>query len=252
MTPPAKIDANRRNSDLSTGPRTVHGKAIVASNATKHGIFSSVPVIPGECPERREIHRSGVVDSLAPEGLLEVNLAERAALLLWRLQRLARYEVETMAAVLEDVYVPPLPTPDEEINDDPQQTRDEQLREIRSDLRRARQELAEVLSARDFYRSWQESGGMRDDLLRLLDQFTNDLTGRSQRQAAASARASTRPPPVTSAAVPASSPSGLGAVAVSTVTGPSGRCRLGLVWHNPPRRAACATPSPTARSGSFR
>ena len=51
-------------------------------NATTHGIFAAVPVLPGECPETWEAHRAGVVASLAPAGLLEVNLAERAALLL--------------------------------------------------------------------------------------------------------------------------------------------------------------------------
>jgi len=61
-----------------------------------------VPVIPGEDPNVWEAHRAGVVDSLAPVGLLEVNLAERAALLLWRLRRLARYEAENWTAELID------------------------------------------------------------------------------------------------------------------------------------------------------
>jgi len=77
VTTLAKIEANQRNAELSTGPRTV-----------EHGIFVAVPVVPGECPRQWEVHRAGVVESLAPVGLLEVNLAERAALVLWRLQRL--------------------------------------------------------------------------------------------------------------------------------------------------------------------
>src|SRR5205814_5407618 len=100
------------------------------SNATKHGIFAAVPVIPGECPEAWEAHRAGVVDSLAPVGLMEVNLAERAALLLWRLQRLARFEAKTVAAEVVAVDVPALPQPESEfsrLNPPPrQQTRDEQ------------------------------------------------------------------------------------------------------------------------------
>ena len=111
MTALAKIEANRRNGQLSTGPRTPEGKAVVARNATKHGIFAAAPVVPGECPDVWESHRSGVVESLAPVGLLEVNLAERAALLLWRLQRLARYESGIIGAGMEDVEVPPLPPP---------------------------------------------------------------------------------------------------------------------------------------------
>jgi hypothetical protein len=162
MTSLAKIEANQRNAALSTGPRTAEGKAAVARNATRHGIFAAVPVLPGESHEEWDAHRTGVVESLAPAGLLEVNLAERAALLLWRLQRLARYEAETVAAAMESVDVPPVPAPKDE--DDfldpptPPMTRDEQLRAIRRELRTAREELAEVAPARDYLRSPQEPG----------------------------------------------------------------------------------------------
>jgi len=115
MTTLAKIEANQRNAELSTGPRTAEGKVIVSRNATRHGIYSNVPVVPGEYPEAWEAHRAGVVDSLAPVGLLEVNLAERAALLLWRLQRLARYEAETVATAMEEVEVPALPAPEDPV-----------------------------------------------------------------------------------------------------------------------------------------
>jgi hypothetical protein len=162
VTTLARIEANRRNAALSTGPRTAEGKAIVARNATRHGIFASVPVIPGESPDQWEAHRAGVVESLAPVGLLEVNLAERAALLLWRLQRLARYEAGTVAAGMEDAEVPPLPPPEGEFSSlsspPKQQTRDEQLRDIRRELRTASQELTEVVQARDYFRSPQEPG----------------------------------------------------------------------------------------------
>ena len=36
-----KIEANRRNARLSTGPRTEAGKDRSRNNAIKHGIFSS-------------------------------------------------------------------------------------------------------------------------------------------------------------------------------------------------------------------
>ncbi|HJZ56063.1 MAG TPA: hypothetical protein VKE74_13935 [Gemmataceae bacterium] len=161
MTTLAKIEANQHNAVLSTGPRTAEGKATVARNATRHGIFSAVPVIPGESPEQWEAHRAGVVASLTPVGLLEVNLAERAALLLWRLQRLARYEAETVAAGMEEVDVPPLPPPVDAFDLDPppkQKTRDEQLRDIRRELRTAREELAQVVPGRDYLRSPPDAG----------------------------------------------------------------------------------------------
>jgi hypothetical protein len=157
MTTLAKIDANRRNAELSTGPRTAAGKAVAGRNATTHGIFSSVPVLPGECPEAWYEHRTGVVASLSPVGLLEVNLAERAALLLWRLQRLARHEAEIVAAALEEAELPPRPKAEDEDSElfpkpDPP-TREDQLRTLRDELRSARRELTEVAPAREFLTS---------------------------------------------------------------------------------------------------
>src|SRR5437588_12930369 len=43
-----QIEANRLNSRKSTGPRTSAGKAVVAANALKHGIFAQSPAIVGE------------------------------------------------------------------------------------------------------------------------------------------------------------------------------------------------------------
>jgi hypothetical protein len=114
-------------------------------------------VIPGECPEQWESHRAGVVESLAPVGLLEVNLAERAALLLWRLQRLARYEAEGVAAAMEEVEVPALPEPPDQFPPlfpkPAQKTREDQLRDLRAELRAARRELAGAAAAREFFAS---------------------------------------------------------------------------------------------------
>jgi hypothetical protein len=84
------------------GPRTQEGKEIVRWNATRHGIRSPAPVIPGvEKEEDWEEYRDGVLDSLSPEGHLELNLAERVALLSWRLHRVTRYETESIALFRE-------------------------------------------------------------------------------------------------------------------------------------------------------
>ena len=86
------------------GPATESGKEIVRWNATRHGIRSPAPVIPGlEKVEDWEEHRSGVLESLSPEGHLENVLAERVALLSWRLHRVTRYERETIALSQERV-----------------------------------------------------------------------------------------------------------------------------------------------------
>jgi len=80
------------------GPATQEGKEVVKWNATRHGIRSPAPVVPGvEKKEAWEEHRDGVLESLHPEGHLEEVLAERVALLTWRLHRVTRYETETIA-----------------------------------------------------------------------------------------------------------------------------------------------------------
>ncbi len=84
------------------GPRSEQGKEVVRWNATRHGIRSPAPVVPGvEKAEDWEEHRDGVLESLSPEGHLELVLAERAALLLWRLHRVTRYETESIALLQE-------------------------------------------------------------------------------------------------------------------------------------------------------
>jgi hypothetical protein len=93
-----KVEANRRNAALSTGPRTEEAKAVVARNALRHGLFSTKPVLAGiEREEDWRDHLAGTVASLAPVGHLEQVLAERVALCLWRLGRVARYEHEVTA-----------------------------------------------------------------------------------------------------------------------------------------------------------
>ncbi len=86
------------------GPKTEQGKAVVRWNATRHGISSPKPVVPGlEKQEDWESHRDGIMENLSPVGYLEVTLAERVALLSWRLHRVTRYETETVALSQEQV-----------------------------------------------------------------------------------------------------------------------------------------------------
>jgi hypothetical protein len=86
------------------GPVTQEGKEVVKWNAVQHGIRSPAPVVPGvEKKEDWEEHRDGILESLQPEGHLEVVLAERAALLSWRLNRVIRYETESIALYQERV-----------------------------------------------------------------------------------------------------------------------------------------------------
>jgi hypothetical protein len=93
------LDANRENASKSTGPTTPEGKAVSSRNAVKHGVLGATPVLPGiESSEEWEYHRAGVIESLDPVGYFQNVLAERVALISWRLGRVVRYEVEVTTA----------------------------------------------------------------------------------------------------------------------------------------------------------
>src|SRR4051812_37201545 len=92
-----------------TGPRTAAGKAIASRNAVKHGLLSGSPLAtPLESAEEWQSHREGILEDLPPRGQAETCLAERAALLMWRLRRVALAEVaavELSLSRVEDDYL---------------------------------------------------------------------------------------------------------------------------------------------------
>ena len=93
-----QIRANRRNARKSTGPRSDAGKAASSANALSHGLTAArTVVLPEEEPEDFEQLRQGVIADLAPAGALQEALAQRIAVLLWRLDRVARLEAELFA-----------------------------------------------------------------------------------------------------------------------------------------------------------
>ena len=86
------------------GPQSEEGKSVSRWNAAKHGLRSPAPVVPGvENEEDWEAHRSGMLESLSPQGHLEQVLAERVALQSWRLNRIVRYEQENIALSQEKI-----------------------------------------------------------------------------------------------------------------------------------------------------
>ena len=86
------------------GPKTEEGKEVARWNATRHGIRSPSPVVPGvERAKDWEDHRDGVLENVSPLGHLELTLAERVALLSWRLHRVTRYETQTISLSQEKI-----------------------------------------------------------------------------------------------------------------------------------------------------
>ena len=101
MATEAQTHANRRNSQKSTGPKTAEGKAIVAKNAVKHGLFAHEAVITGENQEDYELLREEILAELAPAGVMESILAERIVSLSWRLQRAERMQNLVIDSMIE-------------------------------------------------------------------------------------------------------------------------------------------------------
>ena len=95
MATQRQIDANRENALRSTGPRTEAGKAASSANALSHGLTAAdTVVLPEEDTDAFERLREGVIADLDPAGALQAALAQRIAVLLWRLDRATRLEAE--------------------------------------------------------------------------------------------------------------------------------------------------------------
>lgn len=87
---------------MGSGPKTSEGKAVAKMNALTHGMRSPAPVIPGEDAGEWEGHHAGIVAALAPIGAVETALADRVALLIWRLARVGRYETAMVGGSVAD------------------------------------------------------------------------------------------------------------------------------------------------------
>jgi hypothetical protein len=87
-----RIEANRRNAQKSTGPRTAEGKSRSRFNGLKHGLTAAVPVIPGEDPAVYEARLEAMIASLPPRNQVELDLLGRVAGTTWSLERASRAE----------------------------------------------------------------------------------------------------------------------------------------------------------------
>ena len=92
MASQAQINANRRNAEKSTGPKTPQGKLIVSKNAVKHGLLSRSGLLLGEDSEAFKQLYDALFLEFAPESAVEVSLVERIIWTIWRLQRVPRIE----------------------------------------------------------------------------------------------------------------------------------------------------------------
>jgi hypothetical protein len=94
----AQLDANRANSQLSTGPKSEEGKARSSLNALKHGFFSQSVVIEGEDPAQFRALHEEYNRTFCPCNIMERELVERMAGCLWKRNRIQKLEQQFWAS----------------------------------------------------------------------------------------------------------------------------------------------------------
>jgi len=102
MSTEKRIAANRRNAQLSTGPKTPVGRAKASMNALRHGVLAQRMLLPGEDPTELAELEARICVAVAPEGQLEEALAERVVACVWRLRRVYGIETSLLASEMHD------------------------------------------------------------------------------------------------------------------------------------------------------
>ena len=92
MTSLKQIEANRRNSLKSTGPRSEAGKQRASLNALRHGLTAETVVVSLEDPEDYKLFEEAVAAEYDAESAVQRELVLRLANLLWRLRRATSIE----------------------------------------------------------------------------------------------------------------------------------------------------------------
>jgi hypothetical protein len=87
-----QLEANRRNAQRSTGPRTEEGKRVAALNARRHNLTGQVTAMTEADRIMHDAFSASIVENLAPEGAMETQLAQRIATDSWRLNRISAVE----------------------------------------------------------------------------------------------------------------------------------------------------------------
>jgi hypothetical protein len=103
-----EAEANRRNAQKSTGPRTEEGKAKSAANSYQHGFYAKhlfpTAAQAADKPDYSAV-ASGYFQHYQPVGYIENHLVERIAVTELRLARLLRFE-QTMVSTWRLPYEP--------------------------------------------------------------------------------------------------------------------------------------------------
>ena len=97
-----QLEANRSNALLSTGPKTEEGRKRSSTNALRHGLTGQVTTMTDEDRAAHDKFSAALTQSLAPEGGMEIQLAQRIATDSWRLNRASAIEDNIFALGLHE------------------------------------------------------------------------------------------------------------------------------------------------------
>src|SRR5579862_2904557 len=82
-----QLAANRANAQLSSGPKSEDGKRRSSLNARRHNLTGQVTSMTEEDRIAHDAFSASIIKAMAPEGALELQLAQRIATDSWRLNR---------------------------------------------------------------------------------------------------------------------------------------------------------------------
>ena len=87
-----RINANRENSKMSTGPKTTSGKFRSCRNALKHGLDSKKHLIIGEDIKEFQEMKESYIKMLEPSNILEVEECMQIIAMSWKIRRFSVVE----------------------------------------------------------------------------------------------------------------------------------------------------------------
>src|SRR3954468_7800372 len=94
MASEAQLEANRRNSQKSTGPRTDAGKVESSRNATRSGLYAASLLIEGDDPDEVDALVRDYLASCRPVGPRERAVVDSLIHSDWLLRRMRRLKSE--------------------------------------------------------------------------------------------------------------------------------------------------------------
>lgn len=100
-----QVEANRKNSKISTGPKSIDGKTIASRNATSHGILSTRLFLADEDPESFKLLFEELTATFKPQGIMEMILVEKIAIAIWKQRRIIAAETASITLSRQESHI---------------------------------------------------------------------------------------------------------------------------------------------------